>query len=87
MLQKYEIGIYTIDGCGFCDQAKALLIDKDLKFKEQKIETSDERMQLKNKYPEARSFPIIIIDHQWIGGFSQLMDWIRDHKDDLDVSG
>ena len=84
-MSQPEIGIFTREDCSWCEQAKALLEDKGLKYKEQKIINTDEKIQLKEKYPKAKTFPVVVIDHKWIGGFTQLMDWLREHKDDLDV--
>ena len=79
-MNNYNIGIYSIDNCIYCEQAKALLEAKGLQYKEQKIEYPEQREDLKKKYPNARSFPVVVIDHKWIGGFTQLSEWLRDVK-------
>lgn len=81
-MKTYKIGIYSREGCTYCDLAKSLLEDHGLKYTEQTVETPDEKVQLKTLYPEARTLPVIIIDGEWIGGYTNLVDWIRKHKDE-----
>lgn len=71
------IGIYSIENCGKCTQAKALLKNKGLEFKEFLVQSSEEREDIKKMFPHAKSFPIVVIDHKWIGGYTQLSEWLR----------
>lgn len=80
MSQETIIGLYTKKNCTYCDQAKALLKNRKLEYKEYTVETADERMQLKKEFPDARTFPVVVIDHKWIGGYTQLADWLRTNK-------
>lgn len=79
-MSKPDIKIYSSPNCTYCEQAKALLKMKNLEFKEYVIETSDERMQLKVKFPNARTFPLVLINNVHIGGYTNLSQWIKDEK-------
>ena len=78
-----EIFIYSTRNCKYCEQAKTLLKMKNLNYEEKLIETTDDRLFLKEQFPNARSFPIILIDGKWIGGFTQLQDWFKTLTDTL----
>ena len=80
MEDRLSIGLYTKDNCVYCIKAKELLKIKGLKYKEQKIECSQEREQLKKKFPEARTYPIIVVNGEWIGGFDQLQELLREEE-------
>ena len=58
--------------CPFCDQAKALLTQKGIKFEEKKIGDGYSREDLLEAVPTARSVPQIFLDDKLIGGFTEL---------------
>ena len=58
--------------CPFCDQAKALLTQKGIKFEEKKIGDGFSREDLLEAVPNARTVPQIFLDDKLIGGFTEL---------------
>jgi len=66
------IEIYTKPGCVFCEKAKALLRDRQKSFQELKLDEDFTQEILLQKYPEVRSYPVIVVDGFNIGGFDQL---------------
>lgn len=58
--------------CPFCDQAKALLQNKNIPFTEHKIGDGYTKEELLEAVPHARSVPQIFVDDQLIGGFNEL---------------
>ena len=64
--------VWSKDHCPFCDQAKALLKQKDIEFEEKKIGHGYTREQLLEAVPDARTVPQIFLDEQLIGGFTEL---------------
>lgn len=64
--------------CTFCDQAKALLARRDIKFEERKIGDGYTREELLEAVPTARSVPQIFIDEKHIGGFNELQKYLED---------
>ena len=77
-----EVKIYSKKNCGYCDKAKIKLqkykpkihmLDQDY--------TSDEFFK---KFPNAKTFPQIIIDNEKIGGYHELEKWLAFNKPDED---
>ena len=58
--------------CPFCDQAKALLRQRDIPFEEKKIGDGYSKEELLEAVPTARTVPQIFINNQLIGGFTEL---------------
>lgn len=67
-----EVIIWSKYNCPYCDQAKALLKKKDIKFEERKIGDGWTKEDLLESIPTARTVPQIVIDGQKIGGFNEL---------------
>jgi len=68
--------IWSKYNCPYCDQAKALLKQRDVKFEERKIGDGFTKEQLLEAVPAARSVPQIIINGNVIGGFTELRKYI-----------
>ena len=58
--------------CPFCDQAKALLRQRNIPFEEKKIGDGYSKEELLEAIPSARTVPQIFIDNHLIGGFTEL---------------
>jgi glutaredoxin 3 len=70
------IEIYSKNNCSFCEQAKQLLRIHNKDFIEYKLDEDFTREILLTKFPEAKSYPIIVVDGFNIGGFNQLQEHI-----------
>jgi glutaredoxin len=66
------IVIYSKDECSFCDKARELLRSQGKFFIEYKLERDFSRETIKALYPSAKTFPVITIDSQYIGGYNEL---------------
>lgn len=72
-----NIEVYTINNCGYCEAAKALLKNLDLDFKEINItHDDDQKLALINKTGH-RTMPQIFIDGQFIGGYNELKAFLK----------
>lgn len=58
--------------CTFCDQAKALLEQKGIRYEERKIDDGWTKEELLEAVPTARTLPQIFLDEKYIGGFQEL---------------
>lgn len=58
--------------CPFCDQAKALLERKGIAYEERKIGDGYTREDLLQEIPTARTVPQIIMNGEYVGGFTEL---------------
>lgn len=67
-----KILIYTTDYCPYCVRAKALLQQKNVEFKEIKINSDSLRDEMIKKSGGKKTVPQIFIDDQHIGGFDDL---------------
>ena len=68
--------IWSKYNCPYCDQAKALLKQRDVQFEERKIGDGYTKEELLEAIPTARTVPQIIINGNLIGGFTELRKYI-----------
>ena len=70
--------LYTTDPCEYCHRAKALLEARGIPFREVRLpRTAEGRARLAEVAPDARTFPVVVIDGVPIGGYVDLVDWDR----------
>lgn len=67
-----NVVIYTKEDCSYCTNAKTLLSTKGIGYTEMKLNEDFTRDFLVENYPSAKSFPLIVIDGFYIGGYEQL---------------
>ena len=68
-----RITLYTTEPCGFCRQAKALLVKRGLSYEEINLaKDAGGRAELA-KRTGMMTFPQVIIDDQLVGGFNELL--------------
>ena len=72
------IEIYGKDNCPYCDKAKALCEKYGYQFEYLELGKDFEREAVLTEFPEARTFPQIIINGQKIGGYEQMVKYIED---------
>lgn len=70
-MQKVEI--YTRPGCGYCQHAKVLLMNKNIAFFEYDVYRQKEKLAEMQVRTTNRTFPQIFIDNRAIGGFEELL--------------
>lgn len=71
------VQIYSKEGCGYCDMAKTLLTSKNIPYTEQVLGIDFTREQLLANYSLAKTFPVIIVDGFYIGGYTNLVEHIE----------
>jgi glutaredoxin len=71
--------MYSKDNCAFCDKAKNLLKIKAIEFIEYKLGKDFDRDTLLEQFPQARTFPVITLDKEYIGGYNELYDLLLTH--------
>lgn len=77
------VELYTKDDCGYCIAAKTLLRAKGIDFSEQKLGIHFTREMIKQKYPDASTFPVVVVDGFFIGGYNQLDEQLKREDDRL----
>ena len=67
-----NIKIWSKPQCPYCDMAKRLLDQKGLEYTAEMLGEDFEREDVVAKFPTARTFPIIVIDNENVGGYNEL---------------
>lgn len=70
--------VWSKDNCTFCDQAKALLEQRNIAYEERKIGHGFSREDLLEAVPTARTVPQIFVNNNYIGGFTELRKYIEE---------
>ena len=78
------VELYTKERCPYCQMAKIALMDKVIPYSEQKLGRDFSREQILEKFPEAKTFPMIVLDGMYIGGYTQLREHL-DSKNDSQI--
>ena len=74
-MNKYII--YSKPSCGYCLQAKDLLTMEQLPFDYLTLGTHYSLQEFMELFPDAKSFPMIVKDGEVIGGFSDLVEYLK----------
>lgn len=67
-----QVEIYTGPQCSYCMRAKSLLSRKGVAFKEVDISEPQNRLEMAQRLPRARTIPQIFIDGRHVGGCEDL---------------
>jgi len=77
-----EVEIYSKTNCVFCEKAKIRL--QKHKPKIHILDQDYNREDFFKKFPNAKTFPQIIINKEHIGGYFELKKWLRQNSFDED---
>lgn len=69
---KKKVEVFSGPECAYCRQAKALLDEKGVDYKELDISNVNHRDELVRRLPRSRSIPQIFVDGEHIGSFEDL---------------
>jgi len=64
--------------CPFCEKAKALLDSRQISYEYKQLGVDFEREEILAEFPEARTFPQIVINGMKIGGYEQLGTYLEE---------
>ena len=76
------IEIYSKNNCSHCDQAKQMLKIHGKEYIEYKLDEDFTREILLSKFPEAKTFPVVVVDGFNIGGYEQLKQRLVEETSD-----
>lgn len=72
-----ELTIYTMDGCGHCKAAKAILNFKDVPHKEVHVPNDMTTADFVTTFPGVRQFPCITDENgKYIGALKELQEYL-----------
>ena len=72
------IYIWGKAACPSCEKAKRTLDTHNIKYEYRQLGVDFEREEVIQEFPEARTFPQIVINGQKIGGYEQMVKYIED---------
>jgi len=71
-----NVEIYTKNNCIYCEKVKYLMNTKNVNYKEYKLNEDFTREFIIEKYPDAKTFPIVIVDGFKIGGYAEYANMV-----------
>lgn len=77
-----NIVIYSKNQCSQCDRAKAILKAHSVEFTELKLHEDFTTEDIRQLFPNARSYPVIIVDGYNVGSSDQLMKMLSEQYND-----
>jgi len=73
--------VWSMNGCPYCDKAKALLENNGIKYEERNIMSEEwSKEQLLEAVPGARTVPQIFLNGEYVGGYNELYNYYEDHN-------
>lgn len=73
-----DFEIYGKNNCSFCDKAKKVLTERNISFKYYELATDISIDNFKEKFPEQKTVPVVVV-HGWkIGGYSELLEYLEE---------
>lgn len=72
-----NVAVWSKPQCPYCDMAKRLLEQKGIAYTSVTLGEEFTRDDVVAKFPTARTFPIIEIDNEYIGGYNELRQKIE----------
>ena len=80
---KKMIELYSKESCSFCEKAKSLLNSKGIAFTEYKLGEHITREEFIERYPNIKMMPAVFIDGEYIGGHTNIDEWVENYRDEL----
>ena len=77
-----EVEIYSKTNCVFCEKAKIRLQKHNPKI--HMLDQDYSREEFFEKFPDAKTFPQIIINKEHVGGYFELKKWLEKNSFDED---
>ena len=77
-----SVEVWTKKNCPYCTRAKSLLTTHNVSFSEKMLDVNFTREQLVETYPTAKSYPVIVVDGFYIGGYTQLATKLNEEFSD-----
>ena len=74
------VEIYSKTNCVFCEKAKIKLQKHNPKIF--MLDKDYSRDDFFKKFPNAKTFPQIIINEEYVGGYSELKNWLEKNSFD-----
>ena len=73
-----KVTIYSKPQCPYCDAAEYAAQARDLDYTVKKLDEDYTKLELLEQFPNAKTFPQIIVDGESIGGYTQFMEILKE---------
>ncbi len=70
--------VYSKDNCIFCEKAVSLATMKGLDITVKKLGVDFGMEDLMGQFPNAKTFPQIVVDNKSIGGYTEFAELVND---------
>lgn len=77
------IEIYTKSGCAHCEKAKTILNSVKADYTTFTVDVDLTREEVVNRFPFAKSYPIVVINGEFVGGYEQLEQRIFEQRENI----
>lgn len=77
-----KVEIYSKDDCSYCSMAIKIAELNKHEVLVKKLEVDFSREELLEKFPSARSFPQIVVDGKYVGGYQEFTRFLHASKQD-----
>jgi glutaredoxin len=75
-----NVEIWSKTNCPYCTSAKEILRDFNVPFTERVLDRDFTKEILLETYPTAKTFPVVVIDGFYIGGYNQLSEKLNEQR-------
>lgn len=72
-----KIDVYTKTSCAACLFTKKYLNEQGMAFTELIVDKDITVDEVRTKFPQASTVPIIVIDENYIGGYTELSEFLE----------
>lgn len=76
-----QVILYSMTGCSYCSAAEILLNANKIPFEKKMLDQNFTREWIREQYPTAGSFPVVVVDGYYIGGYVQLKEELKKQSD------
>lgn len=77
-----HVVIWTKPDCPYCTRTKNVLRANNIAFEEKVLNRDFTKEILLETYPKAKSFPVVVVDGFYIGGYTQLTEKLNERNND-----
>jgi glutaredoxin len=76
----HNIVIYSKPDCPYCSAAKMFMDSNKMVYEEKMLNIHFTREHLLENFPTAKTFPVIVVDGFYIGGYTQFKTIVESNK-------
>lgn len=70
--------LYTKPNCNYCTMAKQLLSQANVPYTERSLDVHFTREFVMERFPTAKTYPIVVLDGFYIGGANELAQYLEE---------